>query len=91
MQLPILRASILGLVLAASPVSLPDKFLLPPPEDYLKLASSDVLACDPPASVPQEAADAYLQTGFSAGDPASIWRADIYDLTDCLRRNGEAI
>lgn len=91
MRLPTLRASILGLVIAASPASLSGEFLLAPSENYLKLASSDVLACDPPSSVPQEAADAYLQTGFLTDDAALIWRADVYDLVDCLRRKAETI
>lgn len=91
MRLPILRASILGLVLAASPVSLPGDFPITPPEDYLRLASSDVLACDPPSSVPQETENAYLQTGLLADDAALLWRADVYDLVDCLRRKAETI
>jgi len=91
MRLPTLRALILGVVLAASPASLSGEFLLPPSEDYLKLAGSGVLACDPPSIVPHEAAESYLQTGFSADGPALIWRADVYDLIDCLRRKAETI
>jgi len=90
MRLPILRTSILALVLAATPASLSGGFLIPPSSGYIVLAMSDVLACDPPQSIPSEAASAYSRA--SVGDePAPLWRADIYDLADCLRMKAEAI
>ena len=55
------------------------------------LAMSDVIACDPPRITPGEAENAYRQVGFPGDDPALLWRANIYDLTDCLRRKAEAI
>ena len=91
MRLPILRTLILALVLTATPASLSVGFLIPPSSGYVVLAMSDVIACDPPRITPGEAENAYRQVGFPGDDPALLWRADIYDLTDCLRRKAEAI
>ena len=91
MRLPILRTLILALVLTATPASLSVGFLIPPSSGYIVLAMSDVIACDPPRSTPSEAENAYRQVGLSGDDLPLLWRADIYDLTDCLRRKAEAI
>lgn len=91
MRLPILRTLILALVLTATPASLSVGFLIPPSSGYIVLAMSDVIACDPPGSTPHEAEQAYRQVGFPGEDSALLWRADIYDLTECLRMKAEAI
>jgi hypothetical protein len=88
MRLPILRASILGLVLAASPASLSGS-AFSPKSDYIVLALSDVIACNYPSNLPDDVTAAYSQVNDVSG--ARLWLADIYDLTDCLRQKAEAI
>ncbi len=88
MRLPVLRISCLALVLSAAPVSLSSGFLAPA-EKPIVLAMSDVIACNYPNSLPDEAVAARLRVSMSSG--ALLWRADVYDLTECLRMKAEAI
>jgi hypothetical protein len=89
MRLPDIRTSMLALVLAASPVSLPSGFISPPADKPIVLAMSDVIACNFPNSLPDEAVAANLRVSTSSHAP--LWRADIDDLADCLRKKAEAI
>jgi hypothetical protein len=88
MWLPILRSTVLALILAASPVSIPGE-LFTPAEKPIVLASSDVLACDFPHHLPNDVTAARLRVNSTSVVP--LWRADIYDLADCLRAKSEKI
>jgi hypothetical protein len=88
MRLSILRASVLALVFAASPVSLSGGSWMPT-EKPIVLAASDVVACNFPSRFPDDATAAFSRVGNFSGD--GVWRTDIYDLADCLRRKAEAI
>ncbi len=89
MRLPVMRISILGLILAASPISPPKGFFMAPADKPIVLAMSDVIACNLPSSLPDEAAAAPLRVSTSPHAP--LRRADIDDLADCLRMRAEAI
>jgi len=88
MRLPILRISCLALILSAAPVTLSSGFLAPADKPIV-LAMSDVIACNFPSSLPDEAVAAHLRVSSSTHAP--LWRADIDDLADCLRKKAEAI